>query len=153
MIGFCAIGFAVLAGVIFIIRKRITSSKPQYIQPTWGCGYTAPTSKMQYTASSFIRAYRKLAEPVLYIFKKQKDITGIFPKSGAQETHPYDKAELWLIDYPLRRFKNFLNRFAFLQNGNPQFYILYGMIFISLVLIIPVIIEYVQSLIQFLNHL
>ncbi|HXL58916.1 MAG TPA: proton-conducting transporter membrane subunit, partial [Chitinophagaceae bacterium] len=153
MIGYSAIGFAVLAGLVFIIRKRVTVSKPHRIDSTWGCGYVAPTTKMQYTASSFIRAYQKLAEPVLTMYKKKKEITGIFPKTGGQETHPYDKAELWLIDYPLRQLKHFFNRFTFLQNGNPQFYVLYGMIFISLVLVIPVIIEYIQSLIQFLNHL
>src|SRR6266496_1487396 len=153
MIGYSAIGFAALAAIIFIIRKRITVFKPHHIDATWGCGYAAPTNKMQYTASSFIRTYRKLAEPVFFIYKKKKEITGIFPKTGGQETHPYDKAELWFIDYPLRQLKHFFNRFAFLQNGNPQFYILYGMIFISLILIIPVIFEYIESLVQFLNHL
>lgn len=153
MIGFCAMGFVALVAVVFIIRKRFTVSKPQRISATWGCGYIAPTSKMQYTASSFVRSYRKLAEPILSIHKKKKEITGVFPKKGGQETHPYDKTEEWLIDYPLRQLKHFFNRFAFLQNGNPQFYILYGMIFISLVLVAPVMFEYAKSLIQFLNQL
>ena len=49
---------------------------------TWGCGYIAPTAKMQYTASSFIRAYRKLAEPLFSIHKIKKEIKGVFPKTG-----------------------------------------------------------------------
>ena len=153
MIGYSAIGFVALSGLVFITRKRFIASKPQRIDVTWGCGYVAPTGKMQYTASSFIRAYRKLAEPVFSIYKKKKEITGVFPKTGGHETHPYDKAELWLIDYPLRQLKHFFNRFTFLQNGNAQFYILYGMIFISLVLGIPVIFEYIKSLITFLNQI
>jgi hydrogenase-4 component B len=152
-IGLSAAGFMALAGLVFLIRKKITVVKSQHTGTTWGCGYVAPTNKMQYTASSFVRAYRKLAEPVFSIYKKKKDVAGIFPKNGGQETHPYDKAEEWLIDYPLRQLKHFFNRFTFLQNGKAQFYVLYGMIFISLVLIIPVIFEYIQSLIQFLNHL
>lgn len=152
MIGLCSAIFLGLAGLIFFVRKRITSNKPQTVNVTWGCGYIAPTPKMQYTASSFIRAYRKLAEPLFSIHKNKKEITGVFPKAGGQETHPYDKAEEWFIDYPLLRLKKFFNRFTFLQNGNLQFYILYGMVFILLVLAIPFLFDYINSLIKFLNQ-
>ena len=144
MIGLCSAIFLGLAGLIFFVRKRITSNKPQTVNVTWGCGYIAPTPKMQYTASSFIRAYRKLAEPLFSIHKNKKEITGVFPKTGGQETHPYDKVEEWFIDYPLLRLKKFFNRFTFLQNGNLQFYILYGMVFILLVLAIPFLFEYIN---------
>lgn len=108
---------------------------------------------MQYTASSFVRAFRKLVEPVLSIYKKKKEIEDIFPDKGFQETLPYDKAEEWFIDYPLRLLKGLFNRFTFLQNGNLQFYILYGLVFITLVLIIPFATEYIKTLFQFLNKL
>ncbi len=153
IIGLCSLGFIALISLIFFIRKRITVYKPVRFDSTWSCGYVGPAEKMQYTASSFVRAYRKLAEPLLLIRKKKKEITGIFPKNGLQETHPYDKSELWLIDYPLKQLKNFFNLFAFLQNGNLQFYILYGIVFITLVLGIPIIYDYIKSFVQFLNHL
>ena len=153
MIGICAAGFMLLTGLIYLIRRRITINKPQNFNVTWGCGYVAPTSKMQYTASSFIRAYRKLAEPFLSISKKKKEITEVFPKTGGQETHPYDKAEEWFIDYPLHLLKTFFNRFIFLQNGNLQLYILYGIVFISLALGIPFLFDYIKSLFKFLNQI
>lgn len=152
MIGLCSAIFLCLAGLIYLTRKRITINKSQPVNVTWGCGYIAPAAKMQYTASSFIRAYRKLAEPLFSIHKKKKEITGVFPATGEQETHPYDKAEKWLIDYPLLRLKKFFNRFTFLQNGNLQFYILYGIVFILLVLAIPFLFGYINSLIKFLNQ-
>ena len=153
MIGICAAGFLLLIGLIYLIRRRMTINRPQNFNITWNCGYVAPTSKMQYTASSFIRAYRKLAEPFLSISKKKKEITEVFPKTGGQETHPYDKAEEWFIDYPLQLLKTFFNRFIFLQNGNLQFYILYGIVFISLVLGIPFLFDYIKSLLKFLNQI
>lgn len=152
MIGLCSAIFLGLTGLIFFVRKRITSNKPQTVNVTWGCGYIAPTPKMQYTASSFIRAYRKLAEPLFSIHKNKKEITGVFPKTGGQETHPYDKIEEKFIDHPLLLLKKFFNRFTFLQNGNLQFYILYGMVFILLVLAIPFLFAYINSLIKFLNQ-
>ncbi|HET9430633.1 MAG TPA: proton-conducting transporter membrane subunit [Chitinophagaceae bacterium] len=153
MIGIGAAGFILLAGVIYFIRNKIILNKPVHINTTWSCGYVGQVEKMQYTASSFIRAYRKLAEPILSIHKNKKEIKGIFPKGGGQETHPYDKAEEWLIDYPLQLLKTFLNRFTFLQNGNLQFYLLYGIVFITLALGVPLAIEYTKSLINFLKDL
>ncbi|HWB27643.1 MAG TPA: proton-conducting transporter membrane subunit [Chitinophagaceae bacterium] len=151
--GLYSAGFLVLAGLVYIIRAQVTRHKPLHFDATWGCGYTAPAVKMQYTASSFVRAFRKLAEPFLSISKKKKEIQGIYPKTGGQETHPYDKAELWLIDYPVHLLKALFNRFVFLQNGNLQFYILYGIVFISLVLGVPFLFDYIKSLLRFLNQL
>lgn len=153
MIGLCSVVFLGLASLIFLWRKRMTNNKPQTVETTWSCGYIAPTIKMQYTAGSFIRAYRKLAEPLFSIHKKKKEIQGVFPTSGGQETHPYDKAEEWFIDYPLQQLKKFFNRFIFLQNGNLQFYILYGVVFITLVLVVPFAVEYIKALINFLNQI
>ena len=153
MIGTCAAAFILLAGLVYFIRKRMTVNTPVEFSDTWGCGYVGSTEKMQYSASSYIRTYRKLAEPLLSIHKKKKEIEGVFPKKGQQETHPYDKTEEWLIDRPLQLLKGFFNRFTFLQNGNLQFYILYGVVFITLVLGVPFTAEYFKTLFQFLNKL
>lgn len=153
MIGTGAMFFLLLIALLYFIRKLLTIHKPIYFDATWGCGYPAPTAKMQYSASSFVRAYRKLAEPFLSIHKKKREVSGVFPKKGGQETHPYDKSEEWFIDYPLLLLKTFINRFTFLQNGNLQFYILYGMAFIWLMLGIPFIYGYIKSLVNFLNQI
>ena len=152
-ISWCTIGLIALTGIIFFIRKKITVHKPVAVSSTWGCGYIGNSVKMQYTASSFIRSYRKLAEPLLSIYKKKKEIKGIFPKGGGHETHPYDKAEEWLIDFPLKQLKYFFGWFRFLQNGMIQMYTLYGVVFIILVIGMPILYEAIRSLIEFLNQL
>lgn len=152
-IGWCSTGLIVLTGIIFFIRKKITAQKSVAITPTWSCGYVGNTAKMQYSASSFVRTYRKLAEPLLSIYKKKKEIKGIFPKDGWRETHPYDIVEEWLIDIPLKQIKYFLGKFRFLQNGMIQMYTLYGIVFIILVLGLPFLYGAIKSLIEFLNQL
>lgn len=152
-IGFSAIGFIALGLLIFFIRKTVTAQKPKPILATWGCGYVGETEKMQYTASSFIRSYRKLAEPVLSIQKKKIEIDGIFPVIGKHETLPHDKIEEWLIDKPWNLMKNFFSKFRFLQNGNPQFYVLYGAIFIAFIIGFPTIAEAIKKIIYFLNQI
>jgi len=152
-IGWCAVGVVFLTTIIFLIRKHFTNQKAEKVATTWGCGYIGNTSKMQYTASSFIRSYRKLAEPMLSIRKIKKEINGIFPQEGSYETHPYDKVEEWFIDKPVKQMKYFFGKFRFLQNGNLQSYLLYGFVFILLVISLPLLYGLLMSLKEFLNQL
>ncbi|MFH0758993.1 MAG: proton-conducting transporter membrane subunit [Bacteroidota bacterium] len=149
--GLVSLGLIVMVLAIFFTRKKMTGNKPASEYETWGCGYTGSIPKAQYTASSFIRTYRKLAEPLL-LMKKEKSLSAtLYPVEISQSTHPYDKVEYWLIDKPVRRFKRLLNRFVFLQNGNIQYYILYGFIFITLVFVVPVIISKLMDFISFIK--
>ena len=120
MIGIYSAVFILIMAVIMMVRRVITSNRTESIAATWGCGYVGSTGKMQYTASSFIRTYRKLASPFLRIKKFKTEANGLFPEKIHQETHPYDKIEAWLIDKPIYLFRQLLSRFTFLQNGNVQ---------------------------------
>jgi len=144
------IAFVVL---VYLVRRYFNKNTIQSVNETWGCGYVGPTNKLQYTASSYIRTYRKLVQPIFKIRKFKVDAQGIFPNKVHHETHPYDKIEDWLIDKPLGLIRRFLSRFTFLQNGNVQAYILYGFIFITLIVLIPEIYEKILLLIKFLNQL
>jgi NADH:ubiquinone oxidoreductase subunit 5 (subunit L)/multisubunit Na+/H+ antiporter MnhA subunit len=134
-------GFILLLIIIFLIRKMVTSSKEISMAPTWGCGYPVVTSKFQYTANSFVRSFRKLIRPMLMMNKKEEAMTGVFPNQIHSETRPYDKMEAIFIDIPVKHLRAFLGRFKFLQNGNPQFYVIYGVVFILLVITIPLIVD------------
>jgi len=131
-----------------VLRKRTTT-----ISSTWNCAYVRPTSRIQYTATSFVKSYSKLFAMFFLIFKKEKEVQGIFPTDAHMETHPYDKVEKWLIDYPTINFRLFLNRFRFFQNGRLQFYILYGIIFIVLIISIPLLYDRIMLLVEFLKQL
>jgi len=108
---------------------------------------------MQYTASSFVRTYRKLAEPLIHFNKHQISVEGVFPGKAAHLTHAVDKSEICLIDKPIRNLRHFLNRFSFLQNGRLQIYILYGMIYIALLIAIPAVIYLIGLIGHFINTL
>jgi len=152
-IGWYSLGFIALTVLLYFIRHLIVSHRENVEYETWGCGYTGETTKMQYTASSYVRTYRKLAEPILLIRKEKAEASGLYPNKINQVTHPYDKIEKWLIDKPLSLTRKLLNSFAFLQNGKIQAYILYGIIFIGLVILLPLIIDKIAVLINFLNQL
>jgi len=139
--------------VMLGIRKLILRKRTIMVSPTWNCAYTAPTSKIQYTASSFVKTYSKLFGMIFLILKKEKEVQGIFPKEAYLETSPYDKVEKWFIDYPTTNLKLFLGRFRFVQNGKLQFYILYGILFIVSIISIPILYEKIIQFIEFLKQL
>jgi len=139
--------------IVFGIRLLITRKRVNHISPTWGCGYTAATPKIQYTANSYVNTYTKLFEVIFLITKHEKGVKGVFPKKGYFETHPFDIIEKWLIDYPLQLFHKFLSIFSFFQNGKLQFYILYGISFILSIICIPLIYRQISLFIEFLKAL
>jgi hypothetical protein len=85
--------------------------------------------------------------------KKEGEIRDVFPQTIHSETHPYDKLEAILIDLPIMHLKGFIGRFKFLQNGNPQFYILYGVVFIFLIITLPLIINAVVYMIELIKQI
>ncbi len=153
VIGLYSLGFLILTGILIYFRYLIIKPFGYQINATWSCGYVGDIKKAQYTASSFIRTYRKLAEPMLKIKKVKLGACGIYPNSLQQATHPYDRIESILIDKPINLYKRILNRFVFLQNGNIQFYILYGFIFLVTAILLPILISKIMMLINFLNQL
>jgi hydrogenase-4 component B len=145
-IGLSAAAFIILCIIVYTIKRKVTATKKIAISPTWGCGYSATTPRLQYTANSFVRSYRKLIRPLLMMNKSEGTIEEVFPNVTHSETHPYDRFEAVFIDKPLKLLKRFMGRFEFLQNGSEQFYILYGVAFIIIVITIPILIDVVVYL-------
>lgn len=146
-------GFILLVLALAGLRQLLHSRRPSETGPAWGCGYSASGSKFQYTANSFVRSYSKLAKPVLDIEKKEVEITEVFPPGRHYETDSYDKVERLLIDRPIKLLGKMANLFLFLQNGQIQRYILYGIVFIAAAICLPLIIEKIIAVLHFLNNL
>lgn len=153
VVGWASLGFIALTGLLYFVRYLATRQRQHAVDATWGCGYVGETAKMQYTASSFIRSYRKLFEPILLIKKEKVEAVGLYPEKVKQTTHSGDKLERWLLDRPIHLFRTLLSRFTFLQNGNIQAYLLYGFIFIGATILVPMLISKFSTLMSFLNQL
>ena len=89
----------------------------------------------------------------LDIEKKEVEISEVFPTEKHYETDPYDKIERIFIDDPLKLINKITDQFRFLQNGRLQMYILYGIIFITAVICLPLIIDKIITILHFLNNL
>jgi len=145
--------FILLVIALVFVRKFINARRKIESGTTWGCGYCQATSRQQYTANSFVRSYSKLVKPLLDIEKKEVEVSEVFPSPKKYETEPYDKIERLLIDKPLKLLNKISELFLFLQNGQLQRYILYGIVFITAVICVPLIIDKISTILHFLNNL
>ena len=153
VINWLFLGFILFVLGIIVLRKYVSRKKNINTGPTWGCGFSPADSKLQYTANSFVRTYSKLAKPLLDIEKDEVEVTEVFPSDKRYKTDPHDKIERIFIDKPLKLINKATDLFLFLQNGHLQRYILYGIIFITAVISVPIIVEKIIAILKFLNNL
>jgi len=119
----------VLIGCLVILRQRLLAGKPVTAEPTWGCGYNAPSSRMQYTSSSF-------AQPLVSFFRLVLN-TGTdrhMPESASAAAFPKDwhfhshVPDLFLDNVYTPAFGavgKVLSRLRWLQGGKVHNYVLY----------------------------
>lgn len=119
---------ALLLGVtalVAIARKLLVGRSPDCSVATWGCGYGAPTARMQYTASSFADPLLQLVRGLLRRSTRDHPPTGPFPGPAARETHTGD----WVHTGVYLRLVHYaavaLRTLRPLQQGRLQLYLLY----------------------------
>jgi hydrogenase-4 component B len=126
---------ALSAGLYLWYRRRITASTIATTS-TWGCGYLAPTSRMQYSASSFADMLVQLCSGILRPDRHLPRIDGSFPTSTRFESHvPETVLEKCYLPLVARIYEKFLP-IRRLQHGHLHIYILYT--FITLVILIAI---------------
>jgi formate hydrogenlyase subunit 3/multisubunit Na+/H+ antiporter MnhD subunit len=120
------------------IRALALRGKSQVVGATWGCGYTAGTSKIQYTAKSFSKSLSKIFNFIVIEQKQYDELQAgeIFPKEKKYTSHYHDFFEFRFIHVVTNRLIYSTNYFKFIQNGRIQSYVLYGIVFIVAIFIL-----------------
>jgi hydrogenase-4 component B len=87
---------ALTIGLLIWLRTR-AARPPAGTQvatgPTWGCGYSAPNARMQYTGSSFSSDFQVRFKGVMVTLRRQKAPQGYFPKDSYLITDCVDAVE------------------------------------------------------------
>ena len=124
--------FIALVALIYFVRANISKKRSPAMLSTWGCGYAAPNSRMQFTGKSFTKTFAKLFSFFTSEKKKYKEIDAntIFPSTRSYQSRYSEFFETRIIDKLNNRLIGFLNYFTFIQSGQTQSYVLYGLLFI-----------------------
>jgi hydrogenase-4 component B len=92
---------------------------------TWGCGYEAPSARMQYTAASFPAPALGTFEGLVSRTVEGGPPEGYFPTTARREERLADAAGERFVVPLARRFLEGLARVRALQGGRLQLYLLY----------------------------
>jgi len=112
------IGLTALRGLL--LRRRDVR-----VAPTWGCGYEAPSPRMQYTSGSFAQP---LVEPLSFLLPhsvERTGPTGPFPTGATFREQVGDAAGERLLVPAARRVLRLLGRVRVIQHGRLHLYLVY----------------------------
>jgi formate hydrogenlyase subunit 3/multisubunit Na+/H+ antiporter MnhD subunit len=116
--------FVVLLLAVLVLRRSIGPVPVE--DATWGCGYLAPTARMQYTGRSFAEILAERLLPAVFRARSSVELPGgIFPAPGrisADYTDPLTRSAYEpLFERWARRFA----RLRWLQQGILHVYLFY----------------------------
>jgi hydrogenase-4 component B len=135
-VGTASLIVTLLIGLVYVLRSKITGKKIIRYSPTWGCGYTASNIRMQYTGKSFSKTLAKLFSTIISEQKNYSEIGNneVFPVSRSYQSKYAEFFEKNIINKVSNQLLHFMNHFTFIHNGQVQMYVLYGLIFITILI-------------------
>lgn len=118
-----ALGLALGAALRWLLVRRAAGVRRA---PTWGCGYTRPAPRMQYTASSFAEPITRIFQPLLRSrVESDVPVEGVWPKAASWRSVTPDRALAALYEPVFKSVERALVRLRGLQQGLLSTYLLY----------------------------
>ena len=117
----------VLAVFLAILVLRAISYRNKTITQsgTWGCGFTQPTVRMQYTGASYAASILEFFKPVAPLSESQTVIKSCFPSTTHYHSHVNDIAEMQLGRIIVTPVMALFDKLRWLQHGDIHLYIGY----------------------------
>lgn len=119
---------------ISLFRKMLYVKKEISSGGTWGCGFTQPTVRMQYTGTSYAAEMIDFYRPFVPVKKRYSGISKIFPGKTTWETWVEDIAETNFQQKLIQPLFRLLDKLRWIQHGNIQLYI--GYIILAIVVLL-----------------
>jgi hydrogenase-4 component B len=124
-LAFIARLFLVIFLLSVALRKLFYLKKEIVRGATWGCGFTQPTVKIQYTGTSYGMSVVDFFRPFVRIKTNYSGISRIFPGRTTYESRIDDIAEITLMDRIVSPMLYLLGKLRWIQHGHIQLYIGY----------------------------
>ena len=125
--------FLMIIIAVLVIRLFINRNSKEHT--TWGCGYDRPNSHIQYTPSSYDNLFVSTLKPLFKRISHIKKPKELFPKDAYFELEIEDIEEAYIVEPIIKLDEKILAKFERIQNGNMQQYILFGLIFLVVVIV------------------
>jgi NADH:ubiquinone oxidoreductase subunit 5 (subunit L)/multisubunit Na+/H+ antiporter MnhA subunit len=127
--------------LLFALKHKLQSNRKIEYGPTWGCGFTAPNIRMQYTGESFSEGLESIGKPLMKnaVDGRAVDKSEIFPSPHNYRIEHKDKVDslfgMWWVKM-MHRINNWVMR---LRTGRVNNYITFALAFFVVVLILTIV--------------
>ncbi|PKN55201.1 MAG: hypothetical protein CVU56_22500 [Deltaproteobacteria bacterium HGW-Deltaproteobacteria-14] len=118
-------GLAATGLAVALAARRLTRGRSRAAVGTWGCGYAAPTARIQYTASSLSDMATQLLRPFTWPRRAAPELTAALPAPAAFSEATPDPVLDRLVAPAAARAGRVLPRLRSFQHGRVQAYLLY----------------------------
>ncbi len=126
--------FFIILLVIMALRLVFYRGKTIGRAGTWGCGFTLPTPKMQYTGTSYAASILEFFRPAAPLQEDHPAIKGRFPQKTHYHSHVHDIAELYMTRVVVNPVMWLFDRLRWIQHGDIHLYI--GYILLAIVVLL-----------------
>ncbi len=126
--------FCMLTLLVWGLRTWAYRGKTVGRGGTWGCGFTQPTPRMQYTGSSYAASILEFFRPVAPLAERHQAIRGRFPAPTAYQSHVDDIAEKHMDRGVVQPVLFLFDKLRWMQHGDIHLYI--GYILLAIVVLL-----------------
>lgn len=137
-LSYVSIAFILVVTLLFFIKRRAQRNRTIAEGPTWGCGFTAVNTRMQYTGESFSEGLENIGKPLMKntVDGRAVDKDEIFPLPHRYRIRHKDKVDSllgrWWVQM-MHRINEYVMR---LRTGKVNSYITFALLFFVVVLIL-----------------
>ena len=127
--------------LLYALKHKLQSKRKIEEGPTWGCGFTAPNARMQYTGESFSEGLESIGRPLMKhtVDGRAVEKGEIFPLPHKYRVRHSDKVDSllgqWWVQL-MHRINQYVMR---LRTGRVNNYITYALALFVLVLILSLV--------------
>jgi hydrogenase-4 component B len=125
IVSICGLVLVILFAVIALVRRGLLSGRIVGTADTWGCGYARPSTRIQYTASSFVQPVTTLFRWVLGTQRQLQRPEGFFPAKASLTTETPDLTHEELYRPGFLKVNWGIAKLRWMQQGHVQLYVLY----------------------------
>lgn len=118
-------GLLVLALVLFLIRARLLAGAGTRREPTWGCGYLAPSARIQYGAASFVEPAARILSGPMGLTSRLDMEPGWFPARARLVVAAPDRLKASVFTPFFELVARVCDSLKVVQHGRVHLYILY----------------------------
>ena len=134
-VGLIGAGVFILSALLWAVRLSLRGRRETASGPTWGCGFTASSPRMQYTGSSYPMPITRVFSALLATREEVRSPKGYWPDKASFESYTPDPALERGLPVLISGIERWISAARRLQHGHLQLYLLYVSAFLMIMLL------------------